>query len=159
MDRKECGCPIIVDEEWEGKTFSWKDRTFFAQPVKFFFRAPIDVEEQVGRAGEAMEKRGYMLEEPLTVLIEEGQFAGRVLIGILPPETPDPHVVTMGDVSVVGTVVARKEPKLGVKTLKGFKERLELQGRKVKQMYVWHVTCPTCSRLEGFKSVVFAEIC
>jgi hypothetical protein len=158
MTIKECGCPAIVDREWEGKTFNWKDRTFFAQDVRFFFRAPMDIDQKVARAGEMIEQRGYMLEEPLTVLIEESQFRGRVLVGILPPEGTDPHVVVFPDVSVVARVFQRREARLPVKQLNAWRKSLEEGGRKVGAMYLWHVTCPNCSRLEGFKTVVFAQV-
>ena len=156
MEYKDCGCPIIRNVEWEGKEFDWQGKTFFAEPVRYFFTVPMDVEQKMQEAAEIIEKRGYMVEEPLMILVKEGPFAGTIYVAILPPEAQDPQVVTFPQSKFTATVVERKEPKIGP-LLKAFRTKLKAMGKRVKGLYLWHVTCPTCSRVEGYKTVVFAE--
>ncbi|MBM4353125.1 MAG: hypothetical protein FJ109_04910 [Deltaproteobacteria bacterium] len=157
MAHKECGCPVIGNESYEGKMFNWEGKTFYVQPVRYIFRVPIDVEKRMAEAAEAIEKKGYMMEEPPVILSNEGVFSGRMLVGILPPESQDPNVLTFSNSLVEATVYDRKDAPVSP-GVKAFRERLEKQGKKVKDIYVWHTGCPSCIRLEGYKSVLFAEL-
>ena len=157
MSQKPCGCPVVTAEQWEGQQFNWKDKTFFQEKVNYLFKAPLNVEGKVQVAAEAIEKRGYMLEEPLMILMQEGTFSGAVLVAILPPDAKDPQVVTFGESTVCSTVFELNDAKIGP-GVKDFRAKLQAQGKRVKNVYLWHVTCPNCTQIEGFKTVIFAEL-
>lgn len=157
MSQKECGCPSIVDAQWEGQVFNWKDKTFFVEDVSYFFSVPINVEKKVQHVAEAIEAKGYMLEEPLMILMQETSFSGKIYVAILPPEEPDPHVVDFADSEMHATVFTRAAPKIGPGS-KAFKNKLKSQGKKVLNTFFWHVTCPECTMASGYKTVIFAQV-
>jgi hypothetical protein len=157
MSQKDCGCPIIDNNEWEGRTFNWDGRTFYSEKVNHFFKVPLNVENKMAEAAEAIEKQGYMLEDPLMVLVREGTFAGAVYVAILPPDEDDPNVVTFQNSVIETMVYDRRDSKVGP-GVKAFKKKLSAQSKVAKGFYLWHLGCPRCAALEGYKTVIFAEI-
>ncbi len=157
MSHKECGCPDIRNEDWEGRTFNWEGKTFYAEKVNHFFKVPLNVENKMVEAAEAIEKQGYMLEEPLMVLVREGTFSGAVYVAILPPEGDDPNVITFPNTVIEASVYDRKESKVGP-GVKAFRKRLEKQGKPIRDIYMWHLGCPECAARDGYKTILFAEV-
>ena len=157
MSHRACGCPAIASEDWEGKVFNWKDKTFFVEDVSYFFSVPINVEKKVQQAAAKIEAKGYMLEEPLMILMQESSFSGKIYVAILPPEEADPQVVDFADSEMHASVCTRKEPKIGPGA-RVFRKKLRQQGKKVLNTFFWHVTCPECTMAEGFKTVMFAQV-
>jgi hypothetical protein len=156
MSQKDCGCPIVQNEEWEGRTFNWEGKTFYSEKVNHFFKVPLNVENKMAVAAEAIEKQGYMLEEPLMVLVQEGTFSGAVFVAILPSDQQDANVVTFGNTVIETTVYDRRHSKVGP-GVKAFRKRLEGQNKQVTSIYLWHLGCPRCAALEGYKTVIFAR--
>ncbi len=157
MEAKPCGCPVIVDEEWHRKTFSWEGRTFFRKEVKFFFKTPVGIEERTREAAEEIEKRGYALDDPSIILVEQGSFKGAVLIGIMDPDDKSPDVVTFNSHPLVSVVQRSKEPRLapGLKALKQF---MSESHRTIADIYIWYTTCPRCFEAEKvYTTVVIAR--
>lgn len=157
MSQKDCGCPVIRNEEWDGRTFNWDGKTFYSEKVNHFFKVPLNVENKMAEAAEAIEKQGYMLEDPLMVLVREGTFSGAVYVAILPPDGQDPNVVTFENSVIETAVYQRRDSKVGP-GVKAFRKKLEGQGKAVKGVYLWHLGCPSCSAIEGYKTIIFAEL-
>ncbi len=156
MSQKDCGCPIVQNEEWEGRTFNWEGRTFYTEKVNHFFKVPLNVENKMAEAAEAIEKRGYMLEEPLMVLVQEGTFSGAVYVAILPTDQQDENVVAFENTIIETTVYDRRDSKVGL-GVKAFRKRLEGQGKTATNVFLWHLGCPGCAALEGYKTIIFAQ--
>ena len=156
MAYKPCGCPVIDRDEWEGRALDWTEKTFFFEKVRFLFNVAINLEQQGQRAAEQIDAAGYMLEEPMMTLIEEGRFSGGVYVAVVPPDRPDPHVVTLGSAPIHAMLYETKTPAIGP-GVKAIRARLAKQGKKVVRVFVWHVTCPECSKNEGFKSLMLAQ--
>ena len=143
MEAKTCGCPIIHDNEWHKRTFSWEGRTFFRKDVSFFLGTPMGIEDKTREAAEEIEKRGYALDEPSIILVQPGSFKGAVLIGIFPPGEDSPDIVTFDSRPLVSVVHRSSEPKVA-KGLRALRNFVKAQHRKVKEIYIWYTTCPTC---------------
>jgi len=153
MEAKACGCPLIVDDEWQRTAFSWEGRTFFQKEVKFFFKNPMGIEERTREAAEEIEKRGYALDDPSIILVQQGSFKGAVLIGILDPDDNTPEVVTFDARPLVSVVRRSKEPKVapGLKALKQF---VSDSHRTIADTYIWYTTCPHCYEEEKVYTTV-----
>ncbi|MFH1532165.1 MAG: hydrolase [Pseudomonadota bacterium] len=157
MEAKACGCPVIVDEEWHRTTFSWEGRTFFQKEVKFFFKNPVGIEERTREAAEEIEKRGYALDDPSIILVQQGSFKGAVLIGILEPDDQTPEVVTFDARPLVSVVSRSKEPKVAP-GLKALKQYVSESHRSIADTYIWYTTCPNCYDQERtFTTVLIAR--
>jgi hypothetical protein len=143
MEAKACGCPVIVNEEWHRTTFSWEGRTFFQKEVKFFFKNPVGIEERTQEAAAEIENRGYALDDPVVILVQQASFKGAVLIGILDPDDKAAEVVTFDARPLVSVVHRSKEPKVapGLKALKQF---VSESHRSISETYIWYTTCPRC---------------
>ncbi len=111
MEAKACGWPVIVDEEWHRTAFSWEGRTFFQKEVKFFFKNPVGIEESTREAALEIEKRGYALDDPSIILVQQGSFKGAVLIGIHDPDDKTPEVVTSTPIPWSLWCVAPRSPR------------------------------------------------
>jgi hypothetical protein len=157
MAQKKCGCPVINDADYEGKVFNWEGRAFFVSQVRYFFGVPIGVEEKMAEAARIIEQKEFILEEPPMILAREGRFDGAIYVAIMPPEEQHPSVVVAPPCAVAATVVTRKEAKV-VADIKAFKKRLVAQGKNVRNVYLWHVSCPQCVKTDGYKTVLFAEL-
>lgn len=157
MSHKDCGCPIISSEEYEGKTFNWEGRAFYTEKVSHFFRVPMNLENKMAQAAETIEKRGYILEEPLMILVREGTFSGTISVAILPPEEESADVHVFSNTFIEATVYDRREPPAGPGT-KAFLKKLAAQNKRVSAVYLWHLGCPRCVQLEGHRTVIFAEL-
>jgi hypothetical protein len=143
MEAKACGCPVIVNEEWHRTAFSWEGRTFFQKEVKFFFKNPVGIEERTREAAEQIEKRGYAMDDPSIILVQQGSFKGAVLIGILDPDDKASEVVTFDARPLVSVVHRSKEPKVAP-GLKALKQYVSESHRTIAETYIWYTTCPHC---------------
>jgi len=157
MTQKPCGCPVIQNEEYEGRTFNWDGRSFYTDKVSHFLRVPLNVEKKMAEAAEIIERRGYVLEDPLVVLVREGSFSGALFIAVLPPEEESADVVTFGPSLLEASVYDRRDEKIGP-GVRRFRRRLAREGKTVNSFYLWHLGCPQCTRLEGYKTVILAEL-
>jgi len=157
MSQKPCGCPAINETEWEGKIFNWEGKAFFFMKVNYFFHVPLNVEAKMAEAARIIEEKGYILVEPLMILAREGRFKGAIYVAILPPEGRDRQVLSVPPCALAATVYHRKEAKIGP-GVAAFKKKLESDGKRIKAIYLWHVSCPDCARLEGYKTIIFAEL-
>ncbi|MBM4371551.1 MAG: hypothetical protein FJ098_07850 [Deltaproteobacteria bacterium] len=153
MDAKQCGCPLIDDGEWHRRAFSWEGRTFFRKEVRFFFKTPMGIEERTREAAEEIERRGYALDEPCVILVEQASFRGAVLIGILDPGEKTPDVVTFDSHPLLSVVHRSREPRVGpgLKTLRQF---VVESHRAVTDTFIWYTTCPRCFEAERIYTTV-----
>lgn len=157
MSPNACGCPTINPADWEGKLFNWEGKAFFYKHVKYLFSVPLNVERKMAEAAQMIEQRGYILEEPLMILAREGRFKGTIFVAILPTEGEDKSVINVPPCALAATVYQRKEAKIGP-GVKAFKRRLEAEKKRVKDIYLWHVSCPMCAAKHGYKTIIFAEL-
>lgn len=157
MTQSSCGCPELVPSDWEGTEHDFSDRTFYVEDVRYFFGAPLGVEKKMAEAADDLERKGYVVEEPLMVLAEPGRFSGKIWIAILPPEGTDPKVRSLPPGKLLSTYYQRRSEPIepGVKA---FRSKLAAQGKRPKTVYLWHASCPQCVASEGFKTVIFAAV-
>jgi hypothetical protein len=157
MKQKDCGCPVIEAKDWEGRVFNWDGKAFYTEKVNYFFGVPLNVENRMARAAEAIEKKGYFLEDPLMVLVVEGTFSGAVYIAILPPEESVPAIRIFDNSLVESTVYQRGDSRVAP-GVKEFRARLEEQGKLVRNVFLWHLGCPRCASADGYQTIIFAEL-
>ncbi len=157
MSDQHCACISIDESQWDGKVHDFSDKSFYVKPVKYFFQAPMNVDAAMAEAADEIDKKGYMVEEPMMVLELPGRFSGALLIAIYPPDSVDPSVHPLPRTNIYSKVYHRKEAKIqpGVK---GFVKELEKSGKKVQDLYLWHISCPQCGASQGYKTVILASL-
>ena len=150
-----CSCPELKDQDWEGQTHDFSEKTFYVEDVRYFFDTPVGLDKKVMQAAEDIDRKGYVVEEPLMVLAESGRFKGRIWIAILPPDGADPHVRSLPVGKLFSTVYSRKTASVGP-GVKAFRSRLKGRNITPKTIYLWHITCPRCCPTKGYRTVIFA---
>jgi len=155
---KSCGCPSIIDEDWELKETEWTETAFYKTRISMFFHVPIGLNKKLKKAREKMAEKGYSESIPHTVMLKDGLFSGLVLIGVEPATTrePDIEVVTSGP-------IVTKVFKSGGKSLnKTVAELLSYIRSKTdahpEAVYFWLVTCDECMDGDQEKIVIIAKL-
>lgn len=157
MTENQCGCPDIEPADWEGQEHDLSHLSFFVRPIKYFFGSPMGFEQQAMEAANEIQRRGYVLAEPLFVLEQPGRFSGRLLIGILPPSESDPSLLSFANARFVAKVYKRKEPSYDA-GLKAFLNDARSFGLEYKSVLMWHVGCPKCVARTGYTTVILGEL-
>ena len=157
MSEKPCGCPEIEPSDWEGQEHDLSHLAFYTKPVKYFFGSPIGFEQQAIHAADEIQKKGYMLAEPLFMLEQHGRFAGMLLVGILPPGETDPALVSFPTSRFIAKVYRRQEASYEA-GLKAFLDDAKAVSRVYKGVYMWHVGCHRCIKQGGYTTVFLGEL-
>lgn len=154
MESKDCGCPVINEQAWHGKTFSWEGRCFFRKEVRFFFGVPMGIEDRTRIAAEEIERRGYVMEDPAVILVQPGLFKGYVLIAVAHPGDMARDVITF-DARPMIAVVHRSEVPKNAPGMRMLKKNLSKMRAKADAFFVWYTTCPRCLQTEKKYTTVF----
>ncbi|GEM_PF-4208668 len=158
MAERPCGCPEIDAGEWEGVEHDLSHLAFFTRPVKYLFGSPIGFENQALQAADDIQKRGYVLAEPLFVLEKPGRFSGLLLVGILPPSDPDPALVSFAPTTkFIAKVYRRKEASYDA-GMKAFLAQAKEKHTEFKSIMMWHVGCPRCIQASGYTTIFLGEL-
>jgi hypothetical protein len=158
VEIKKCGCPEIIDSEWDLAEHAWGDKSFYSLSLPMFFHIPIGMGRRIEKAMAKAAEKDYKLSDPPMVMSKDGIFSGAVMVGIEKPEVTDPKVIHMADAEVVSKIHLGpwKELNRSVSELLSFLR--SKKGTHPAFIYFWYVTCPECADEEAQKTVIFAQL-
>lgn len=155
---KSCGCPNIVDEDWELKETEWTETTYYRMKIPMFFHVPIGLNRRLKKAREKLLEKGYNEAIPHTVMLKDGLFSGSILIGTEPTATREPDIEVVPSGSIITKVFKRGEKSLN----KTVAELLSYVRSKTdahpSAVYFWLVMCDECMGREQEKTVIIAKL-
>jgi len=155
---KKCGCPEIVDSDWDLTEHVWEEKAFYVLSLPMFFHIPIGMGRRIERALAETQDKHYKLSEPPMVMSKDGIFSGAVMVGIQEPEVTDPRVVSLTGAEIVSKI--HTGPWRGLN--KSVSELLSFirskKGTHPAAIYFWYVTCSECAEEETHKTVILAQL-
>ncbi len=155
---KTCGCPNIVDEDWELKETEWSETTYFRMKIPMFFHVPIGLNRKLRKAREKLLEKGYIEALPHTVMLKDGFFSGLILVAIEPTAAREPDMEVIPAGSIITKVFKRGEKSLN----KTVAELLSYVRSKTDEhpsaVFFWLVTCEECMGREQEKTVIIAKL-
>lgn len=159
MKVKECGCPEIVDRDWDLTEHTWTDKAFYRIPLAMIMHTPIGMGKKIEKAMAAIKEKGYKLSEPPMIVSKDGFFKGAVMIGIERPAEFGPEVVLLPKIHLISKVFVGPWKQLG----RGISELLSFvrskEDTQPKAIYFWYVSCLQCVKDETeLKTVILAEL-
>lgn len=159
MKVKDCGCPEIVDREWDLTEHIWKNKAFYQLSLPMFLHIPIGMGKKTEKAMAAVKEKGYKVSKPPMVLSKDGFFKGAVMIGVEKPAVSSPNVMVLPETKLISKVFIGpwKQLSRGVSELISFIRSKE--DAHPKAIYFWYVSCLQCAEDESkLKTVILAEI-
>lgn len=158
MEIKQCGCPEIIDSDWDLAEHTWGEKNFYSLSLPMLFHIPIGIGRRIERAMAKTQDKQYKLSDPPMVMSKDGLFSGAVMIGIERPEVEDPRVISLSGAELVSKIHTGpwKELNKGVSELLSFLR--SKKGTHPAAIYFWYVTCPECAEGETHKTVIFAQL-
>lgn len=155
---KKCGCPKIVDEDWDLKEHEWDDKHFYGVGVPMFLHIPVGLNRWLNAAVNAVRDKGYSQVNPPMIMMKDGLFKGLAMIGIANPVAPDPRVTTIHAGTVISKVhgVGRRGLTKAVAELLSYIR--SKTGTSPQAVYFWYVSCEECRPGVEEKTVIIAKL-
>ena len=157
MTGKRCLCPIITDEEWEGKELDWENKSFYFLLINQFMNKPINLEEKSRLLKKEVVTKSYEFIDQNLILCEWSYFKGRLITQIKNPEVYDANIHIFDSGKIYTTIFRGKMKELKL-FVKDFRSQIELNhGIPVQNIFVRYAHCNNCAKEKNNVSVVFAK--
>lgn len=156
---KECGCPEIIDRDWDLTEHTWKEKAFYQLSLPMFLHMPMGMGKKIEKAMAGIKEKRYTMSNPPMVLSKDGFFKGAVMVGIERPAEFGPEVVMLTGVRMISKVFVGpwKHLNRGVSELLSFIRSKE--DTHPKAIYFWYASCLQCVEDESKqKTVILAEL-
>ena len=88
----QCYCININDFDWDNKEFVWQNKYFYVLPVSLMFHTPLSLELKIEQAMREIKKKGYKVDYPIEMFLQDGSFKGSLLVEIKNPREEDPKI-------------------------------------------------------------------
>lgn len=154
-----CGCPAIVDEDWDLTERDADETVFFSQPLWMLFHIPLGRKRARQKLGEALAKFGLKEAEPRIEMLKDGLFRGAVMVAVKEriPES-EKGLITWQDSKLISKVVSgnRRETSAAVSGLLSYIR--SKTGRHPKEVYFWRVDCESCGDKASPRTVIIAAL-
>ncbi len=153
----ETGCCQRFDPgPWDGKEKKWKDKLFIKDHVTSIFHIPLNFGQVILRNIEKI-KNADALPQKALMLSDENSLWGADIYIAVSKEVPDTKMVRISG-TFLTKVFEGPYQNMGkwVNEMKGY---VKSKGKKIKKMYFFYTTCPSCAKFYGKNyTVVVAEI-
>lgn len=153
-----CGCPEILDEEWDLTERDWEERKFYKKRLWMLFHMPVGQAGKIAAARRDLAEKGLKETDPPQVLIRDAMLAGAVLVAVANDDVSDKSIVTLGPSKIVTKVSrgSKKELKGAVSGLLSYVR--SKFGAHPRSVYFWQADCDTCREPGQEHIVVLAEL-
>ncbi len=147
-EEQACPCPEAYPD-WDGQDIDLSGWCVHDMPIKAFFHMPIAYDMYVAKQAENVEQLGLKERWPGLVLTRTKMFGGHIMRLVEDSESPSRLVRYLPppfDVSVflhhggIGSVS---------KAVHEHQIKLVESGRRPKELYLAHLTCPVCEQRKG----------
>ena len=154
-----CGCPAIVDEDWDLVERDADDTVFFAQPLFMFFHMPLARKRALKKVDEAFIKFGLSPAEPRLELMKDGLFRGAIMVAVN-ERTPEAEkrLNTWQGAKLISKVVSgnRRQTSAAVSGLLSYiRSKTE---QHPKDVYFWRLDCESCGEKGSSRTVILAAL-
>ncbi|HHV34955.1 MAG TPA: hypothetical protein GXX59_05190 [Syntrophomonadaceae bacterium] len=158
---EHCHCQKINPEDWDEKEHCWKDpRFFYRVTTRMAFHQPFSYHEDITLAMAEARSKGYIIKEDAVVLLKSGLFRGELLVEIQPPRSeklePDPACLQLQG-RFYSRVAQAPLMRMG-KDIDKLTRDLKKKEKKVQNLYLCLINCPSCVREKGNQTVVIAHL-
>jgi len=156
-DESETGCCKRFDPKpWEEKEISWENKLFLKDQVRSFLHIPIGFGKAMTKNMEKINKADALSGDPIMLSDESSAWKSNIYIGVS-KDVPDAKMV-----KISGTFLTKvfeghyKNIKIWMEEMKDF---VKFKDKKMKNLYFYYTTCPSCAKAYGKNYVVLlAEI-
>jgi len=152
----QCGCHKVKAADWHNKVISFENRSFYTEKIPLIFHIPIGLGKRIEALQEEIRLKEYKIIEPVTTLMKDGTFSGLIMTEIEKPRFFDPQIYTFGPSLMYCYVSTEPWNNLRADFLLA-KKNFDSQGKKVKSLYFRYTTCPRCSGVQGYQTLLFLE--
>ena len=162
---KGCYCQTMDSEDLQDKELFWEQpRYFYRVTTRMALHSPISYPEDVAMAMMQAKTQGYIIKQNPLILLRSGLFRGEVFLEISPPgksaDCPeDGNSASCRKLQGTFYTVVTKAPPFQMGTvIDKLTRNLKKKGRKVRDLYLCLINCPSCSKERGHQTVIFAHL-
>ena len=153
----ETGCCQRFDPEpWDEKEKKWENKLFVKDHVTSFLHIPLNFDKVMVKNVEKIQKAGAVPPKALMLSDENSLWGSDIYIHVT-KDVADSEMVEISGTFL--TKVFEGHYKDAGKWAKGMEEYVKSKGKKMKKMYFFYTTCPSCAKHYGKNYVVIlAEV-
>lgn len=157
MPEDKC-CELMEKKDWEGKTFTWKDRLFVKKKYFSIFYMPLNIDGVLKKLMADLDAKKLMPKEhPIMLFRNEGFFGGEVLVAIKKND-PKYDVVSLSGKYYTKFYEGKSYGEVG-KWYKDFSKAAKQNELEVTQMMTEYALCPGCQKKFGkMQAVLFGKL-
>ncbi len=150
-----CDCPRLEPDEWHEVESDWSDITFARIAIPALFGVPIRFWSNRRKLVDRAEAAGVVPEDAM-LLMGPGRVRRTVMLEVEDADTSRPDIVVPGGVVFTRLMAAPwgQMRSLMKETRDMARERY---GRKPAAIWVWYLTCQSCSPERNFETLFVAH--
>ncbi|MFC1721719.1 hydrolase [Patescibacteria group bacterium] len=155
-EHKTNHCPQLSKEEWHQTKHVWNKQLFYKVHYSCFLNLPINLQKKVRASLTMLRNRNLLDDKPMIFSARENSWGGDLLISIKEP-APDleTRAISGNFISFLFNGSYAEVPRW----VEGVRKYGQQEHRNFEELYIWHVTCPRCSKKYGTsQTVIFAKI-
>ncbi|MCX7836241.1 MAG: hypothetical protein N2450_09290 [bacterium] len=137
------------EEDWEGYCFYWL-------PVKYFFGKAVNLENSFKELISTVSKEGLQFKPSPRILVEPGQFSGKVLVEIEKPDKYHAQVFSCEKGKVFSAEAIGDEAHVK-KVMERQKQKVANEGYVIQGVYLWYLTDAPWDLKKNSRTVVFVR--
>jgi hypothetical protein len=159
---ERCHCQRINPEDWHEKERFWETpRFFYRVTTRMAFHQPISYHEDIVIAMAEAGSKGYIIKKDAMILLKSGLFRGELYVEIQTPRDEGPWEKDPSCLRLQGRFYSRvvQAPLMQMgKDIDKLTRHLKKNGKKIKDLYLCLITCPSCVREKGNQTLVIAHL-
>ena len=151
-ENSETGCCLRFDPKpWKDKEITWKDKLFLKDHVISIFHFPLNFGQVIVKNAEKIKKADALVATPLMLSDENSLFGSDIYIATS-KEVPDSEMAKISG-TFLSKVFEGSFKNIG-QWIKQMKEFVKEKDKKLKKLYFFYTTCPSCAKFYGKNYVV-----
>ncbi len=159
---EHCHCQKINPADWHEKEHCWENpRFFYRVTTRMAFHQPFSYHEDITHAQAEARSKGYIFKENAMVLLKSGLFRGEILIEVQRPQNNAGRKKDTSCLQLQGRFysLVTQTPLMQMgKEIDKLMRDLKKKGKKVEDLYLSLINCPSCSREKGSQTIIIAHI-
>ncbi len=157
-DNKKCGCLSIIEEEWDLVVRDWDEKEFYSLRVPMFFHRPIGLSRRLAKAMSVVRHQEYEMIKPSLILLKDGLFVGRIMVGIKTLKEKHSKVLTMPSRKMISKVFHGDRKALNDAVSELLSYARSKQSKQPENIYFWYTTCQECDPTNEGKLVILGQL-
>lgn len=141
----EC-CPPFDYQEWQDKTFVWKNKMFIKAKVFTLFYMPINFGSVIKQLDKKIRRVNGEVNDWLCLSDHTSMFNMDIYLAV------DKNIPGANNVTLSGNFYSRVyegDFKNTKQWCEDFTSKIKEKGKILKKMYMWYTTCPKCAKKYG----------